>query len=60
MIKQEMKDKLVEAARRLGKTVEEHAADQLVDMKTSARDSIIRGAVFGAVIGFALCLTFVK
>jgi hypothetical protein len=30
-----------------------HAEDQVADMKTNARDSIIRGAIFGAVIGMA-------
>lgn len=35
-------------------TLEEAASDQIADLKTSARDSILRGTAFGIVIGVAL------
>ncbi len=41
-------------AHAFGTTLEEAAADQIEDMKTSARDSIIRGAILGLVIGVAI------
>ena len=58
------RDRIVAEARILGVTVQEHAADQIADMKTTARDSIIRTAVvcscLGTIIGFILCMVLVK
>lgn len=58
--KAQIRDRLVEAARKFGQTVEEHAADQIADMKTSALDSIIRASAISFVLGFLLCLTVIK
>jgi len=37
-----IRDDLLAKARQFGVAVEEHAADTIADMKTSARDSILR------------------
>lgn len=51
MNRQELIDKLREDAARFGRSVEAQAVDQLADMKTSARDSIIRAGVVALIVG---------
>lgn len=47
----EIRQELVAKAQALGKTIEAHAADQIADMRTEAKDSIIRAAVAGFIGG---------
>ncbi len=59
---QEKKDKIKAAirarAQMFGQTIEHAAADQIEDMKTQALDSILRGAIFGFVLGLVLGSVF--
>jgi hypothetical protein len=46
-----IRKELVEKAQAMGKTIEALAADQIADMRTQAKDSIIRAAVIGFILG---------
>lgn len=52
------RQKLLEAFRlravQMGTSVEEAVVDEVADLKTSARDSIIRGIIFGFFAGLVL------
>lgn len=49
-----LRDDIVVQAKKLGKSVEEHAADQIADMRTDALDSIFRAAIVSAALGVIL------
>jgi hypothetical protein len=50
----QIRDELFAAAMRAGKTIEEHAVDEIADLHTSARDSILRAAIVCSALGVVL------